>query len=70
MKTCVIDASVVAAAFFQEEHAGAARTLLAGKHQLHAPDLIHAEVANNGYGSDIVGARSTGTRPLRSWPMS
>ena len=46
MKACVIDASVLAAAFFQEEHAESARALLAGKRQLHAPDLIYAEVAN------------------------
>jgi len=46
MKTCVLDASVVAAAFFQEEHAGRARRLLAGGHVLQAPDLIYAELAN------------------------
>lgn len=46
MKTCVVDASVVAAAFFQEEHAESARALLVGKRELHAPDLIYAEVAN------------------------
>jgi predicted nucleic acid-binding protein len=46
MKTCVLDASVVAAAFFQEEHAGPARKVLTGGHALIAPDLIHAELAN------------------------
>ncbi len=46
MKTCVIDASVVAAAFFQEEHAESARALLTGRRELHAPDLIYAEAAN------------------------
>jgi predicted nucleic acid-binding protein len=46
MKTCVLDASVVAAAFFQEDHAGRARRLLVGKGVLHAPDLIYAELAN------------------------
>ncbi len=46
MKACVVDASVVAAAFFQEQYADAAASLLAGKRELHAPDLVHAEVAN------------------------
>ncbi len=46
MKQWVVDASVVAAAFFQEEHAACAGALLAGKHALLAPDLVHAEVAN------------------------
>lgn len=46
MKACVVDASVVAAAFFQEEQAESAQALLAGKRVLHAPDLILAEVAN------------------------
>lgn len=46
MKTCVVDASVIAAAFFQEEHAESAQALLAGKRALHAPDLIYAEVGN------------------------
>jgi predicted nucleic acid-binding protein len=46
MKTFVLDASVVAAAFFQEDHADIAQELLVGKHALHAPDLIHAELAN------------------------
>jgi len=46
MKACIIDASVVAAAFFQEEHAESAQALLTGKRELHAPELIYAEVAN------------------------
>ena len=46
MTTYVLDASTVAAAFFQEEHAGRAQGLLAGGHDLHAPDLIYAELAN------------------------
>jgi predicted nucleic acid-binding protein len=46
MKTYVLDASVVAAAFFQEEHAGPSRKVLTGGHALIAPDLIHAELAN------------------------
>ncbi len=46
MKVVVVDAGVVAAAFFREEHADSARDLLAGGASLRAPDLIHAEVAN------------------------
>ena len=46
MKTYVVDASVAAAAFFQEEHADAARSLLVSGCEMLAPDLIHAEVAN------------------------
>ncbi|MBI4578138.1 MAG: type II toxin-antitoxin system VapC family toxin [Planctomycetes bacterium] len=46
MSACVVDASVIAAALFQEPHADRARTLLAGGQELYAPDLIHAEVAN------------------------
>jgi predicted nucleic acid-binding protein len=46
MKPCVVDASVVAAAFFQETGARAARAILAGGGELHAPDLLLAEVAN------------------------
>jgi predicted nucleic acid-binding protein len=46
MKACVVDASVVGAALFREEHADAARALLASQRALHAPDLIVAEVAN------------------------
>ena len=46
MKSCVLDASVVAAAFFQEEHADAARALLVSRELLHAPDLIRVEFAN------------------------
>ena len=46
MSAFVVDASVVAAAFFDEEHADAARALLAGDHELLAPDLIYAEFAN------------------------
>jgi predicted nucleic acid-binding protein len=46
MKTCVVDASVVAAAFFQEDHAGAAKAILASERGVHAPDLLYAEVAN------------------------
>jgi predicted nucleic acid-binding protein len=46
MKVCVVDASVVAAAFFQEVDAKAAGALLASEAELHAPDLIYAEFAN------------------------
>ena len=46
MKACVIDASVVAAALFQEAHAEAARALLVADGELHAPDLLLAEVGN------------------------
>ena len=46
MKACVIDASVVAAALFQEAHAEAARALLVADCERHAPDLILAEVGN------------------------
>ena len=46
MKPCVLDASVVAAAFFQEAHAGRARALLVSGRQMHAPDLVYAELAN------------------------
>ena len=46
MNPCVVDASVVAAAFFQEECTDEARALLVSGRQLCAPDLIYPEVAN------------------------
>jgi len=46
MKVCVIDASVIAAAFFQEQFAQVAAALLASDRPLHAPDLVISEVAN------------------------
>lgn len=46
MKRCVLDAGVAAAAFFHEEYADRARTLLVSGAEMHAPDLIHAEFAN------------------------
>jgi hypothetical protein len=46
MNRGVVDASVVAAAFFHEEHAEAARRLLLSDADLHAPDLIYAELAS------------------------
>jgi len=46
MKPLVVDASVIAAAFFPEKHTEAARTLLLSENNLCAPDLIYAEVAN------------------------
>jgi len=45
MRASVVDASVVAAAFFPEKHTEAAKTLLLSECRLHAPDLIYAEVA-------------------------
>ena len=46
MKPCVIDAGVVAAAFFQEPLFGPAQALLTSDRPLHAPGLIFAEVGN------------------------
>ena len=46
MNPRVVDASVVAAAFFQEKHAQPARSLLVSDAPLHAPDLIYAELGN------------------------
>ena len=46
MNPCVVDASVVAIAFFQERYAAEAQALLASDRPLHAPDLISAEFAN------------------------
>jgi predicted nucleic acid-binding protein len=42
----VVDASVVAAAFFPEPHRAAAAALLADGEELVAPELLLAEVAN------------------------
>jgi predicted nucleic acid-binding protein len=46
MKARVVDASVVAAAFFRELYSERARELLSGGDPLLAPDLIHSELAN------------------------
>ncbi|MBN1556209.1 MAG: type II toxin-antitoxin system VapC family toxin [Phycisphaerae bacterium] len=46
MKKCIVDASVIAAAFFRETISPQARELLASRGKLHAPDLIYSEVAN------------------------
>jgi predicted nucleic acid-binding protein len=46
MKAAVLDASVIAAAFFPEPHSAAARALLVSGNDLYAPDLVYAEVAN------------------------
>ncbi|MFP3936932.1 MAG: type II toxin-antitoxin system VapC family toxin [Phycisphaerae bacterium] len=46
MNRCVPDASTVAVAFFRERHAAKARSLLTSETELHAPDLIAAELAN------------------------
>ncbi len=46
MKPLVVDASVVAAAFFPEKDTEAARAMLVSEENLCAPDLIYAEVAS------------------------
>ncbi|MBN2450532.1 MAG: type II toxin-antitoxin system VapC family toxin [Lentisphaeria bacterium] len=46
MRIVVVDASVVAAAFFPEPHHDAAREVLASSRVLYAPELLLAEVAN------------------------
>ena len=46
MKTIVVDASVVAAAFFPEPHHETAEGILASGWDLCAPDLLLAEVGN------------------------
>lgn len=46
MKVAVVDASVVAAALFGEEHADKARNFLTGDFEFHAPDFIAIEIAN------------------------
>ncbi len=46
MKRFVVNASVVAAAFFPEKHSEAARKLLLSGGVFSAPDLIYAEIAN------------------------
>jgi len=46
MKTAVIDASIIAAVFFQEEHAAKAEKVLTSGAELLAPDLIFAELAS------------------------
>lgn len=46
MSAWVTDASVIAAAFFDEPHEAKAKALLASSATLHAPDLLAAELAN------------------------
>jgi predicted nucleic acid-binding protein len=46
MKPLVVDASVLAAAFFPEKRTEAAQKVLLSDRSLCAPDLIYAEVAN------------------------
>ncbi len=46
MKVRVIDASVIATAFFQEQFAEAAAALLVADRPLQVPDLVISEVAN------------------------
>lgn len=42
----VVDASVATKWFLPEVHGEAARSLLDGTHEFHAPDLLYPEVAN------------------------
>ena len=46
MKTWVVDASVIAAAFFPEKHSRVAREVLVSGSLLLAPDLVYAEIAS------------------------
>ena len=46
MKAIVVDASVVAAAFFPEPYHDQARVILSSRRNLCAPDLLLAEVGN------------------------
>ena len=46
MRTAVIDASVVVAAFLSESHSDAAQSLLASGRPLYAPEFVYTEVAN------------------------
>lgn len=46
MKNCIVDASVVASAFFREDTSPMAQALLTSGCELFAPDMIYAEVAN------------------------
>lgn len=46
MSGWVVDASVIAAAFFRERHAGPSVKVLSSKAELQAPDLVIAEVGN------------------------
>jgi predicted nucleic acid-binding protein len=46
MSIYVVDASVAAKWFTEEEHAETALTLLDGNHQLHAPDFFMLEMDN------------------------
>ena len=45
MKAVVIDASVIAAAFFPEPHSVAAKALLASGDVLYAPELVYVALA-------------------------
>ncbi|NLF31235.1 MAG: type II toxin-antitoxin system VapC family toxin [Planctomycetes bacterium] len=45
MSALVVDAGVVAAAFFRQTHTPAARSLLTGGQALYAPDLIWTQTA-------------------------
>ena len=46
MSVYVVDASVAGKWFLDEEHSGAARSLLAGHDVLHAPDFLLLELDN------------------------
>ncbi len=46
MKPVVIDASLIAAAFFQEDFADKASAMLSSGQPLHAPGLVYPEVSN------------------------
>ena len=46
MKRLVVDASVIAAVFLQDVYAEAAKALIGSGRELHAPDLIYAELAS------------------------
>lgn len=46
MSVCVVDASVAAKWFIEEEHADAALSVLIGPDELHAPDFFLLEMDN------------------------
>lgn len=46
MTVYVVDASVAAKWFIEEEYAQPALTLLSGQHRLHAPDFLMLEIDN------------------------
>ena len=46
MTSIILDASVAAAALFQEEYSPAARNILKSNDELLAPEFLHVEIAN------------------------